>query len=735
MNLKALRSAQDALVDETFKREFENALNQYQSYSKRIIAFTDKNLSFIEQLGLIHIPLASKPITSFLGAAEAVGNAWETGVMRPLTTAALVTDPTSPLYRGEVFRSGEEGRPGGVLEPQSLAEAIGMAWDRSESVDLGSAALSNPLLMSKAGLAGGFNPLGLLAEATQINTYNPWSDKSVDEAASNPFHFFVASAINLSPDIMLPPPIRSARIAAQGAAGLRTTVQSAEDLTYLRGLWNEHSVRKQQAEAAAQQVDETSVQFDEFGLPVSALADAPEVKGLGGAVRLRQSAGYARGTQILEEGPLTPESATQRLQVLAKEARESGNEKLATQIENSLNSIDPQTLVDDPNFWPRVIGQYEFDLNKFGPNDIQIPEVLVQNWDNAKNILKEQKASDAEYLARARQQRIPEDAPDPVQPSAQDPYSMLIEDLTKETKWGKILAGNPLVANATGVNKVNLAKIIAKTDDPNTVNELILASRGDIEALYNLSMAAPDHVWALGNMNDAIRNAWIEKGLDFQPTGAELRKVQQVFSSALERNVYFREVRDMFMSGDGFLRGGSTWMPTKSMLVEQVRAKGRKTYYAVKQADYEDAPQWLYKTLDGGNGAPVTTFLQWSSSRQPLGSVSLSGTRPEDWVVELYSQLDSVPLFRGTKEITVGFEPVLRDGELVPIRMSASMYRQQVLQELIEEAEATNIAIAWRNMEDKLVRVMADDAGVSPLIMLLLLFVVVGKHLISVMVT
>jgi hypothetical protein len=53
MNLKALRSAQDALVDETFKREFENALNQYQSYSKRIIAFTDKNLSFIEQLGLI----------------------------------------------------------------------------------------------------------------------------------------------------------------------------------------------------------------------------------------------------------------------------------------------------------------------------------------------------------------------------------------------------------------------------------------------------------------------------------------------------------------------------------------------------------------------------------------------------------------------------------------------------------------------------------------------------------
>jgi hypothetical protein len=659
---------------------------------------------------------AGKPITSAIGAAEVAGEAWSRFVTRPGTAVALTVDPTSPLYKGEVFAETEDGRRV-PIQPENIFDAFRISYNRSADVSFGDAVMANPLLTLT----------NVPAHLTQANTYNPWSDVSVNEASENPVHYFMASAINLAPELLFAPPARAGRIKAQGAVGLRTTVETGEQLSSYRALWREHQARKQIGDVPLvkatpeEQASAATQTLDEFGLPTSALDNAPEVPGLGGALRLRQSAGYARGARILEEGELTPESAAARLRVLSEEARESGKEKLANDIENSLSSIDPQTLVDDPNFWPRIIGEYEFDLNKFGVDEVELPDYLASQWDTSKRILQEQEEATASYLARLRQE-APAVSGDmvPAQGSlaAQDPYSMLIEDIASETRWAKILE-NPLVANSLGVQRTKLARILAKTDDPDTINEIILASRGDYEALYNLQQAAPEHVWSLGDMNDVIRNIWVEKGLDFYPRGEQLALVNQIFDSPINRDEYFREIKDFFLQGGqetGLLsfRGGATWMPTSVMQVERVRMAGRKAKYMVTQADYEDAPQWIIKVVNAGNGTPVSTFVQWSSSRQPLGTVSLSGTRPDDWFVELNSQFNSIPIFRGNKMVTVGHEKGLVDGELVPIQMPASKYRQQLLQQLIDEEQQVGILQAWRNMEDRIITVMADEANVRP---------------------
>lgn len=646
--------------------------------------------------------LAGKPVTSLIGAAEEAGQLFSSFVTRPLTAAALVTDPGSPLYGQGVYEETEDGRR--VVKPENVLDAVRLSYNRSASVSFGDAVLANPIFTSLGQIGPVPGGLGGLTELTQVNTYNPWSDDSVNEASENPVHYFLASALNLAPEFLFAPPARAGRIKAQGALGLRTTVENADQIASYRALWNEHQARKQTSDIGSQVVAQNV---------------SEEVPGLQGAVSFRYSAGYARGQKILEEETLTIDSVSSRLEQLSNEARANGKVKLADEIDNARSSLTEAefevTNQSEPLFWPSVIGRYEFDLDKFNVNEVTLPSHLAPKWDKVKEILRQQEELDS--LTSGQPSVVaPLKTADDVAPqegplSAQDPYSMLVEDLASETRVGKILE-NPLIANASGVSRVQLARIIAKTNDPNTVNELILASRGDYEALFNLYQAAPDYVWALSDMNEAVVDLWVNKGLDFSPRGNQLAQVNQIFDSALSRNSYFSEVRDLFVS-KGFGKGGATWMPTSVMQVERVRKAGRDIKYAVTQADYEDAPQWIYKVANAGDGTPVSTFLQWSSSRQPLGSVSLSGTRPDDWFTELNSQLNSIPIFRGNKKVVIGYEKGLSEGRLVPIEVTASQYRQQLLQQLLAESREVGILQAWRNMEDRIITVMADEAGVS----------------------
>ena len=288
-----------------------------------------------------------------------------------------------------------------------------------------------------------------------------------------------------------------------------------------------------------------------------------------------------------------------------------------------------------------------------------------------------------------------------------------VDEIAEDTNPVR-LRQNPIVANSHGVDKFTLASILSKTNDRDTIANIILANVGDVRAIRDLADAAPDTVWALSDMNNILRSADIN-GEVFSPKGEALIKTNQIFDSALARDEYFKELRDLFTTADAddfLIRGpGSAWLPSQRFTVEKIRRGKGKVAYATRSADYSDAPRWTQQVAQSTPGGPVTTFIQWVGSRQPLGHVTKSGARPDDMWDELTAQLDSVPLFRGDRQIVVGTEIV--DGIAQDITIPASTYRTQIMEQLQEAKRAGNLQQAWQQMEDVLIENMARTLGVD----------------------
>jgi hypothetical protein len=278
-----------------------------------------------------------------------------------------------------------------------------------------------------------------------------------------------------------------------------------------------------------------------------------------------------------------------------------------------------------------------------------------------------------------------------------------------------ILRNSPIVANSSGVDKGNLAGILAKTTDEDTIANIYLANMGDVDAIRNLADAAPDHVWALADMNSMITANSID-GVRFRPKGEELIRVNQIFDSAINRDEYFINLRDSFttrVGDDVVVRGpGSTWMPSKSMLVEKVRMGRGKSVYALKNADYSVAPQWVQRVADSKFGGPTTIFIQWAGSRQPLGYVTKSGARPDDWSIEYNAVVDSIPALRGNRTIIA---PTVNEfGAVSYGPKDARVWRNEWNQRLNEANSKGNLQNEWMAFENEAVVVMARTLDVDP---------------------
>ena len=126
----------------------------------------------------------------------------------------------------------------------------------------------------------------------------------------------------------------------------------------------------------------------------------------------------------------------------------------------------------------------------------------------------------------------------------------LLEDLVEETDVARIRS-SPLLSNWTRPSSFNvdeLATLISKTDNEDMIAELLLADRGDALALGRLFNTAPDTVWSLSHMNDKLAREFAIGG-QFRPSPQQARVIQATFDSAIERDDFFRTVRDMFMTG------------------------------------------------------------------------------------------------------------------------------------------------------------------------------------------
>ena len=309
-------------------------------------------------------------------------------------------------------------------------------------------------------------------------------------------------------------------------------------------------------------------------------------------------------------------------------------------------------------------------------------------------------------------------------------WGVYVSELAQETNFSRIKR-NPLIANSHGTDKAKLARIIQQTNDADTINEIVLANMGDQQALRNLFDAAPDHVWSLADMNTTVRNMWLN-GQEFRPTGETLRTVSQIFDSALARDEYFDEVRRIFLTEEGLPRFGSTWGPTRyneqsgklwdplanwlsrntTTVVERTRRGAANASVTIREADFERTPTWLHETMDSRiPGQPVVRFMHWVGSRQPLGTVSRSGARPDDMWQELNANLDQVPMFRTTRPIVVARE-LHADGTFRDITMTPAQYRQTLVQRIVDGQFDGGLQAAWQGVEDDIVRVMAYNMNI-----------------------
>jgi hypothetical protein len=285
-------------------------------------------------------------------------------------------------------------------------------------------------------------------------------------------------------------------------------------------------------------------------------------------------------------------------------------------------------------------------------------------------------------------------------PDSPNTWGQAVQDLAAETNTAKIRQ-HPMVANNIGADKGRLSNILAQTDDPNTVNEILLANMGDLQAIRTLAVSAPDHVWTLAQVDEAIKVGALE-GRSFRPVGDDLAKTNQVFDSALTRDSYFKTLKEELTSPDGSLKLNSTWRPTSSLLVEKIRKGGREIGYAAKTGDWSEAPQWIAQRLTDGKGTWATSRIQWAGSRSPLGHVSNSGARPEEKLTEFKAQMDSVPEFRGNR-------PIIIDDQEIP----AFQWRQNWEQRFIDARDA-ELPDLWTQMETEAMDIIAKEVGIEP---------------------
>ena len=294
---------------------------------------------------------------------------------------------------------------------------------------------------------------------------------------------------------------------------------------------------------------------------------------------------------------------------------------------------------------------------------------------------------------------------------ARTTYGEAIFDIAQETR-PEVLRLNPVVANSHHVNKKDFADILAETKDPNTVNNIVLASRGDELAVKELVDAADPAVWRLADMNSSIQ-ANAVAGNRYAPTGAALAKVNEIFDNQLkmgdpDKVAYFAKLQEMFTDPAGQMRGSADWMPSKRFIIEKIRGGQRKRQYAVQYADYSDAPQWIKVSSESGLGKPVTSFMQWVGGRKPLGLVSRSGARPNELATEFEGIMNSIPEFRGTKTV-----PVIADDGVTIVEVSASGWRKSQFAKIQAITDDTKLEAAWREMEDETLAVLARIEGVD----------------------
>ena len=205
-----------------------------------------------------------------------------------------------------------------------------------------------------------------------------------------------------------------------------------------------------------------------------------------------------------------------------------------------------------------------------------------------------------------------------------------------------------------------LIPIIHDATDANVVKDLILADKGNTQALERLAATASDKLFDMSDVKSQIRNKVIETGQPYIPGPASATRLQKAFDDAIASNPQFKKIKDAFFDENyNPLVGGKDFMPLEPTVGTSLFIKGqdklRSAKSAIRNREYENISKFAETTFGetvGGLVMKGVRLVGRGTEALPTGFVSFSGMRPLQARVELKGFLDNLEMLRdGSKKI------------------------------------------------------------------------------------
>lgn len=189
---------------------------------------------------------------------------------------------------------------------------------------------------------------------------------------------------------------------------------------------------------------------------------------------------------------------------------------------------------------------------------------------------------------------------------------------------------------------------ILDVTDVKIVKDLLLADKGDLNAINRLINSSPAVLGEISDVKSVFRNRAVDNGGVYHPEGDNLDRINSLYDDAIklpEHKKYYETVMDPLSKSPR--AGGRDYTPVEPIFGAEKLAKIGERVSSARAAsvtrNFTDIGGFEERLL--GNRL-VTRAISFTGTYKPLGYVTFSGARPLDGMVELDAIFDDMAMFR-----------------------------------------------------------------------------------------
>ena len=266
-------------------------------------------------------------------------------------------------------------------------------------------------------------------------------------------------------------------------------------------------------------------------------------------------------------------------------------------------------------------------------------------------------------------------------------------------------------------NNDQLPSLIAKTNNPSIVKDLLLADKGYQPSLNRLLNNSPADLWQLGDVNSFIKGNVAASGIMPEYDAATLKNVQAAYDQSINEIPSHRDLYEAFHDGTGSQTlQGTNYKPIDPPVlggtIGAIRNRAAEIAAASETRSFEGLGGVSETILGGGSNRPVTAILRFIGTSKPRGYITYQGARPWDGADEINAVFDDIRKFtNGDTPITTGFEEV--NGQSLPIKISAAEYRSNAIKAFMDAKTSAQKDAVIKNIDENLGKHLFYSYGIT----------------------